>query len=420
MDNLKDKVACVIDFGNYIGVARRLAKDFSKVFYYNPTVINGFPEHNPVDIGRGVNEIIKIYDWEDFFEEIDIFVFPDLYYSGLQELLRRQGKLVFGSGKAQVMETDRGSMKRLQTELNLPINEYREVEGLYELENVLRNTEDKFIKSSLRGDAETFYHTNYALSKEELKSMKHKMGIFDKKEKYIIETPIESMAEIGLDTMIADGMYLEESLGGIELKDTGYYGRMMRYDRLPKQIKNITDKLAPVFQTYGMRGAYSNEVRVDKKGVGYLIDQTLRFPTPPVSLMMIMYENFSEIIWSIASGITPKVKYRYEHGVQLIIRSELGMTDPVALQFPAEYKDYIDIKNLVIDDDGTFYFTPNGVPMKEIGSVCGIGHSLEQALKMAKEISETVKGFDIKINCDCIEDAKNQIKELNKNGIRFL
>lgn len=420
MINLKDKIACVIDFGNNISLAQRISRDFEKVFYFCPYVLNGYPEHNPVDIGRGVNEIIKIYDWEDYFEEIDIFIFPDLYYSGLQELLRRQNKLVFGSGKAQVMETDRGAMKRLQKELGLPINEYEEVEGLYELENRLKVLDDKYIKSGLRGDSETFHHTNYTLSKEELKGMKHRMGIFDKKEKYIIESPIKSIAEVGIDTMTADGMYLDESLTGIELKDVGYYGRMVKYDKLPKQLRLVTDKLAPVFQSYGFRGVYSNEVRIDKKLDGYLIDQTMRMPSPPSSLMMLMYENFSEVLWSIANGIIPKVKYKYEHGVQFIIKSDLALTEPVALQFPIEFKDNIDIKNLVIDDDGTYYYTPNGVPMKEIGSVSACGHTMEQAVKLATEIAESVKGFDIKINTDCIADAKKQISELNKNGIRYL
>lgn len=420
MTKLDDKICCVIDFGNYIKVAQRLAKDFEKVYYYNPTVLNGFPEHNPVDIGRGVPEIVKITDWEDFYEEIDIFVFPDLYYAGLQDLLRRNGKLVFGSGKGQVMETNRGYLKRLQKELGLPTNEYEEIEGLYELENRLRGVEDKYIKSALRGDSETFHHINYTLSKEELKGMKHRMGIFDKKESYIIESPIESIAEIGIDTMCIDGEYLAESLTGIELKDTGYYGKIVRYDKLPKQLKNVTDALAPVFQSFEYRGAYSNEVRIDEDGVGYLIDSTNRFPSPPVTLMLTMYENFSEIIWSVASGIVPIVEYKYQHGVEFIIKSELAMTEPVALQFPIEFKDSINIKNLVIDDDGTFHFTPNGVPMKEIGSVVGVGHSLEQAVKMATEISKTIKGFDLKINTDCIEDAQKQIKELNKNGIKYL
>ncbi|MES1221729.1 MAG: hypothetical protein ABUT20_39895, partial [Bacteroidota bacterium] len=220
---LSGMTVCVLDFGNYIKVAQVLSKTFGRTLYYTPFVINGFPEHDAYDIGRGVNEIIKIRDWCDYFEEIDLFVFPDLYNEGLQEMLRRMGKAVYGSGRAQIMETDRGYMKILQKDIGLPTNGYEEVEGLYELEQRLISVDDKFIKSSLRGETETFHHINYILSKEKLKLMKHKMGIYDKKEKYIIEDPIESIAEIGIDTMTADGMYLEESLTGIEIKDVGFY-----------------------------------------------------------------------------------------------------------------------------------------------------------------------------------------------------
>lgn len=418
--DLKEKTVMIIDFGNYIGVAQRLSKEFGTTYYYCPFVINGFPEHNPVDIGRGVAGIIKIQDFEDYIESVDLFVFPDLYFKGLQKFLKRQGKLVYGSGDAQVMETDRGYMKMLQKELGLPTNEYEEVEGLYNLEERLKVLEDKYIKSSLRGDSETFKHINYTLSKEELKGMKHRMGIFDKKEKYIIESKIESIAEVGIDTDTADGMFLDVSLTGIELKDVGFYGRMLSYNRLPKQIKNVTDKLAPVFESFGYRGPYSNEIRIDKELDGYLIDQTCRMPSPPTSLKLLMYENYGYVLWEIANGRIPKVKYKYEHGVQFIIKSELAKTEPVAIQFPEIYKDHIDIKNLVIDDDGTYYYTPNGVSMCEIGSVSAAGHSIEQAIKLATEISKTVKGFDLCINTDCIEDAQKQIKDLSKNGIRFI
>lgn len=420
MINLKDKTACVIDFGNYIKLAQRISKDFGRVLYYCPFVINGFPEHNPVDIGRGVDGIEKITDWEDYFYEIDIFIFPDLYFSGLQSFLKSQGKLVFGSGKGQIMETDRGWMKNLQKELGLPLNEYEEVEGLYELEEKLKVVEDRYIKSSLRGDSETFHHTNYILSKEELKGMKHRMGIFDKKEKYIIESPIESICELGIDTMTTGGRYLEESLTGIELKDVGYYGRMVKYENLPIQLKSVTDKLSPVFDSYDYRGPYSNEVRIDKNKIGYLIDQTCRFPSPPTSLMLLMYENFSEIIWEISMGRIPKVEYKNEHGVQFIIKSDLAKNEPVAIQFPIEKLDNIDIKNLVVDDDGTYYYTPNGIEMSEIGSVSATGKTMEEAVKNATDIAKSVSGFDIKINTDCIKDAMGQIENLKKHGINYL
>lgn len=420
VSELSVMTACVIDFGNYIKVAQVLSKTFGRVLYYTPFVINGFPEHDSYDIGRGVSEIIKVRDWCDYFEEIDLFVFPDLYNEGLQEMLRRMGKKVYGSGRAQAMETDRGYMKTLQKELDLPTNGYEEVEGLYELEQRLMVLDDKYIKSSLRGETETFHHKNYILSKEKIKLMKHKMGIYDKKEKYIIEDPIESIAEIGIDTMTSDGSYLNESLTGIEIKDVGFYGRIIKYSRLPKQIKMVTDRLSPVFENFGYRGAYSNEIRVDKNLDGYLIDQTCRQPSPPTSLMMIMYENFGEIVWAIANGYIPTVKYKYEHGVQFIMKSELARTEPIAIQFPEIYKDNIDIKNLVVDDDGTCYFTPNGSDMCEVGSISAAAHTMEQAVKLATEISSTIKGFDIKINTECIEDVNIQLRELKKHGISYL
>jgi phosphoribosylamine-glycine ligase len=420
MMNLKDKTVCVCDFGNYIMIARRLSKDFGRTLYFAPSDINGFREHNAFDIGRGVEGIERIHDLEEYEDEVDIFVFPDLYMIGKQESLRRRGKLVFGSGRGQMMETNRGYMKRLQKELGLPLNGYEEVTGVYALEERLKVLEDKYVKSSLRGDNETFHHTNYILSKEELKGMKHRMGIFDKKETYIIEDPIESIAEIGIDTFSCDGMFLNESLTGIELKDVGYYGRMVKYNRLPKQLKEVTDKLSDTFNLYNYRGPYSNEIRIDANKTGYLIDATCRFPQPPTSLMTLIYDNFSEVVWEVASGRIPKVEYSNEHGVQFIIKSELAQTEAVAVQFDKKYLDNIDIKNLVVDDDGTYYYTPNNISMKEIGSVSATGKTMEQAVRLATKIAESVKGFDIKINTDCISDAKKQMDTLNKNGINYL
>lgn len=420
MTDLSKKTACVIDFGNHVKVAQRLSKDFGTVLWWCPFVINGYPEHNPFDIGRGVPGIQKVENWEDYYEQIDIFIFPHIYFSGLQDLLRRQGKLVFGCGGGDRMETNRGEMKRILKMLDLPVNDYEEVEGVYELEELLKRVEDRWVKSSLRGDMETFHHVDYISSVEELKEMKHKMGVYDRKEKYIVESPINAIAEIGIDTMVADGKYLEESFGGIEIKDVGFIGKMMRYDKLPLPLKNITDKLSPMFAAYGYKGAYSNEIRIDEKNVGYLTDQTCRFPIPPTTIILNLYKNFSEVVWTIANGEIPNVKYIYEWGCQFIIRSESGKTKPVAFQFPKEYDDFIDIKNLVVDDYGTYHYTPNGTDMSEIASVCGVGHTMEEAIKMATKIAKSIKGPDLKINYNCIEEAKKQISDLSKNGIKYL
>lgn len=418
--DLSDKTVCILDFGSQIAIAQRLSRDFGRTLYWNPSVINGYEGHEAKDIGRGVPGIIKVKDWEDYREEIDLYVFTDIYLNGLQESLRREGKAVFGSGKCAELEKDRAAFKELLSSLELPVNEYDTATGVYELIEKLKVVEDRYIKSSLRGDMESFHHTNYTLSRMELKRMSHDMGVYDKREKYIIESPIEAIAEIGYDGFCVDGSYPEVTCNGLEIKDVGYVGRMVRYNQLPKQIKESLDKLGPVFMNYGYRGAISTEVRVDKDKVGYFIDPTLRFPEPNTSLILEMYENFSEVVWNVAHGVVPQIKYKFEYGVEFIICSEMAKSMPVAIQFPTEYERFVKIKNLVVDDDGTYYFTKNSMELEQIGAVIGLGHSMEQAVNMATKIASTVKGFDIKINTDCIGDAQKQIKELNKNGIRFI
>lgn len=418
--NLSEKTVLVLDFGNQVAVAQRLSRDFGKVLYYIPSVINGFEDHKSKDIGRGVEGITKITDWEEYKDEIDLFVFTDIYMNGLQERLRIEGKAVFGSGKCAEMEKDRVAFKELLKDLDLPVNEYDSAEGVPELTEKLKSIEDKYIKSRLRGDMETFHHQNFVLSKMELKRMSHDLGVYDKQETYVIESPIDAIGEIGYDGFCIDGSYPEISCNGIEIKDVGYLGKMIRYSNLPKQVTDSLNKLAPIFQSYGYKGALSTEIRIDKDKVGYFIDPTMRFPEPNTSLIMEMYDNFSEIIWDVAHGVIPKIKSKFEWGVELIIKSEMSRTEPVAIQFPEEYSKFIKIKNLVVDVDGVHYFTPNNIELCEIGAVIGFGRTMNEAIKMATEIAETVKGFDIKINTDCIESAKSQISELKNNGIYFL
>ena len=420
MKDLSQYKVLVLDMGNQIAVAERLSRDFGQVDYWNPSVINGFEGHEAKDIGRGVSGINKVTDWEDYKEDYDLFVFTDIYMNGLQESLRREGKIVFGSGKAANMEKDRDGFKQLLMRLGLPVNEYDTAMGVLDLMDKLRYSEDKWIKSSLRGDMETFHHQNFVLSKMELRRMNFDMGVYASREKYIIENPIDILGEVGYDGFCIDGRYPEQTCCGIEIKDVGYVGRMVKYKNLPSQVTDSLDKLSTVFMDYGYRGALSTEVRIDKEKTGYFIDPTFRFPEPPTSLMLEMYDNFAEIIWDVANGIVPKIESKFEYGVEFIIKSECAKTMPAAIQFPEEYKKYIKIKNLVVDEEGVSWFTPNGVPICEIGAVVGMGATMEAAVKMATNIAETVKGFDLKINTDCISDAQKQIKELTKNGIRFI
>lgn len=418
--NLKNKTICVVDFGNQIAVAQRLAKDFGRVIYCMPSVINGYKGHKAVDIGRNVPNIIRVEEYEGYKNEIDIFCFTDIHLGETQEQLRKEGYPVFGSGRFGNLESDRLGFKEMLKELGLPVNNYDVARGINELEDKLKQVDDKYIKSSLRLDMETWKHQNYTLSKMELKEMKSDIGVYENQETYIIEEPIEAIGEIGYDGFCINGMFPTETLCGVEIKDAGYCGTFIKYKDLPKQVTESLDKMSPILRAGNYMGAISTEVRVDKNKVGYFTDVTMRFPEPPTSLMLEIYTNFSEIVWEVANGIVPNVQYKYKWGVELILKSESAKSKPIAIQFPEIYKDFIKIKNLVIDDDGTYYYSFNDVPMAEVGACIGLGNTLKEAIDMAKKISESIKGFDLKINVDSMEDAQKEIDDLRKNNIKFL
>lgn len=421
MIDLKYYSALQYDYGNFFPIAQRLARDFGDMYYWMPKIHDGFPTHKPIDVGRNVPDVISVMEWAEVIEEVDMVLFSDCHEPALQKFFEDVlKKKVFGSRYASQLEHDRQAMKMLMKSLQLPVNQYYVAEGIDELEMLLKEHDNVYVKSALRGDMESWKSQNYTLSKFELQRMRSSLGAYQNKEVYIVEEPIESIAEIGIDTVTVDGMYPEYVMTGIELKDTGFYGRIIRYSDLPHQLKLVTDKLAGVFKDYGYKGWFSDEVIIGGDTQGYLIDPTMRCPSPPTDLALEMITNYSEVIWNTASGVLPKIEFNESHGVQLIIKSDVAKTDPVPLIIPDEFKKYVKIKNLTIDDDGTYYFTPMEIQMCEIGSVVGIGNSMEEALSMAKAIANSIKGFDIKVNTDCIKDAQQQLERLEVNGIPYM
>lgn len=421
MIDLKYYTALQYDYGNFFPIAQRLARDFGETFYWMPYVHDGFPTHKPIDVGRNVPDVMRIREWASIIDEVDLVMFSDCHEPALQMFFEKQlKKKVFGSRYASELEHDRKTMKELMKSLNLPLNKYYVAEGIDELEQLLMEHENVYVKSGLRGDMESWKSINYTLSKGELQRMRNNLGVYQNKPTYIIEEPIDSIAEIGVDLVTVDGMYPEYVLTGIELKDTGFYGRIMRYAELPIQLRLVTDKLSTIFREYGYKGWFSDEVIISGDMEGYLIDPTMRCPSPPTDLALEMITNYPEVIWNTASGVLPKLQFNETHGVQLIIKSEVAKTDPVPLIIPEEFKRFVKIKNLTIDDDGTYYYTPMEVQMCEIGSVVGMGNSMQEALDMAKMIADSIKGFDIKINTDCIKEAEIQLGRLEVNGINYL
>jgi len=415
-NSFRDKVVMVIDYGNFLPVAQRLARDFGKVLYYIPWE-TAFPKYNSYVIGTGIANVQRVYSIYDHINEVDIFVFCDLFFGPMQEWLRSLGKRVFGAGRGEDMEIYRDRMKFLQTDLGLPINEYEVLHGLDSLRNYLKYNDNKFVKTNImRGHFESFRHENYLLSKPLLDELEHSLGIYKEDQVFIVEAPIEAICEIGYDGFVIDGKYPNKTLVGLEIKDCGYCGVVTDYYKLPVQLKKITGALSDTFRSYNYRGSYTNEVRIGVDRKGYLIDQTCRQPEPPTSLQLEIFDNYSEIVWEVAGGNVPVIRNKYKYGVQVIIKSEWAKTEPQAIYFPEQYRDFIKIKNLAILD-GVYYYIPQAVQMAEIGGVIGMGDTLNEAIEQATKIAKEVKGYRLCCNIQSLQECKGLVDGLKRAGL---
>ena len=417
MDKLKDKTVLVFDLsGQYTAIAQRLSRDFGTV-YYCTNWQQSFPKYNTMCVGMNVEGIERVDSIWEVYNEVDLFVFPDLYMGSFQKWLREQGKIVFGSGMGENIELYRDEFFELQEEVGLPVSGYEVIKGITKLRKHLKGKENKWIKTNLvRGMGETFNYKNERLSESRLDEMQHVFGAYKEDAIFLVCDPIDNAIEIGHDTICIDGKHPSKVMVGIEIKDAAYAGCVIPYEKTPDVIKNIDTKMANYFQENNYRGFFSTEVRWNGKK-GYWGDATCRCPQPPNDLQTELYDNFSEIVWKTANGEIPEIKAENKFGCQVIIKSSWATNEPQAVYFPSKYKNNIKLKSLMYKDGVAYYIPIDGFSMEEIGSVVATGKTLKEAIEKVKEIAKTVEGDCISINCDSLDEAQNEVDKLKKFNI---
>src|SRR5580692_8955528 len=108
MKPVQDVVACVVDYGTFISVAEKLAETMKLVYYHSPYE-KEYQDVRDCCIGTGLDQVIRLDDIfdSDILSSVDLFVFPDIGFSGLQRHLKSLGKAVWGNSGADELELDR-------------------------------------------------------------------------------------------------------------------------------------------------------------------------------------------------------------------------------------------------------------------------------------------------------------------------
>jgi hypothetical protein len=84
-----------------------------------------------------------------------------------------------------------------------------------------------------------------------------------------------------------------------------------------------------------------------------------------------------------------------------------------AVDFPVSIRDNVKL-HFLTQIEGRYYYIPQSIEMPEIGAVVATGDSPEQAIKNCIKVAEKVEGYCIKFDFAALEQAKDDMAELQK------
>ena len=134
--------------------------------------------------------------------------------------------------------------------------------------------------------------------------------------------------------------------------------------------------------------------------------------------LMEAYSNWGQIIDEGSQGnlITPKPNGKFI--VQSLIYSDWAKKNWLEISYPDEYSQWVKLRNWCVID-GRNYIIPRQIPLEIVGSVVGIGNSLEEAINKVKKVAKEIECLDKIIKTDDLDTALETIEKAKEYGINF-
>jgi hypothetical protein len=415
MKPASDVVACIVDNGDFVPVARRLALDFKKTYYWSPWD-TAFSKIKDFIVGDGFEEMERVESIWEVKDKCDLFVFTDIGHSGMQNELISQGYPVWGARDADGLESQRGMFLRELSNTNLPIPKYKVVSGTTNLRLFLKDEEDKYLKiSTYRGDFETFHWRDWSQDEGELDQLAVKFGPTKEHIKFYVFDPIETEIEDGSDTWCIDGKYPETIFHGMEAKDKAYIITLQKFDDLPKEVRVVNEEFASILEKFKYRGAFSTEVRITKDGESFFIDPTCRFGSPPCQSQCEMLSNWGEIVWGGANGEVVEPESTSKFGVQALIK--VDRSDWAVMDIPKELDQWVKFSFSCRVND-KICIPPEHEGICEIGWLVAVGDTIDEAIDNLRDNQQLLPSG---VTCEfaSLVDLLKEIHAAEDRGMEF-
>ena len=432
--------AIVYDYGYHTYVADRIAREYGEVFYYKPDWKAFFPTRDKQKVGHGFDSYERILSFWDYKDKADVIIFPGLYDADLQESLRKQGHLVYGSGRSECTEIDKWLFAHILMSgtgeedeellksyglegitVNLPIIPTTKIVGLDNLRAYLKGKEDLYITPRFtrdRGDMETEHFEDEEKFKTVLRAISYDCEYEEEDKEFIVRPKVESPCESGYDEYQIDGQSSPYLTCGNEYKDESYICRVMRLEDLPEPLDKVRRAMAQVYKRLGYRGNHSTEVRFDEEGTGLFIDDSCRIGQPPGEIWSELWEEYGANMYQVAEGNLPDMKPVAKWAAMVNVHSPwLGSGNWCPVSYPKEVAQWVKLRNNTIIG-GREYCLPFDKEAT-LGAVIGLGNTQDEAIEKCLENLEEFWAHKMFAKEESFEKAKEAMRAGKRFGLNI-
>lgn len=412
-----DLTVTLVDSGLFTELAERFAREFTTVNSHVPWAAE-FPTINDRSVGSGLPKVNWIEDpyIDKVFTATDIYVFPDIFRAGDQQLLERAGKKVWGSRTGDELETKRVWFRGLQEELGMPIPKGQVVRGYSKLVEYLQEHDEHcFIKttSKIRGSMET--HEFFDMEQEEywLLDLKVKLGAGREHVLFLVEEPINTPFETGLDSYCIRGKVPKTPMQGIEVKGDLILCSAQTSSPTPRPLDEALDLLRPQLE----ERAYCNFLSAEFRGK-ILTDFCARAPNPGIGCEMEMISNLGEIIVAGVEGELVEPEFEAEFGIQAAVFHKHPADMWKQFRIPEELRRWLKLMEYCKVGD-LYQIIPRPPHGEKIGWLVGTGDTIEEAAQHLQDNAKQLEGYPFEIKLEALEEALTQAHSMEEQGFEF-
>lgn len=416
MTDFSNTTFCVVDNRWFLQLALKLPESGARVLYYSPYE-EDLPHIDLGVVGDGYENVERCNDYWKVKNEVDCFVFPDLFHSGAQLELESQGYPVWGSRNGEAYELSREKFLGALKELGLPIAPHERVVGLTALKQALLERDAPcWVKiSKWRGTLETTRVNSFEQAQPLFALIETRFGPLAELVPFFVFEPIESIVELGGDFYCVDGRVPAHPLHGIEKKGRGYIGTFQDYHELPEPVQETMNAFLPLLAKERYRNFLSMEILQTEEGKWFPIDPCCRAPNPALGSQLELYGNLPEIILAGAQGEFVEPEPLHQFSVECALTVKEGNQWNV-FDIPPAARQWCKIpKSCAVDR--LVCATPRNY--NSVGMLVGVGDSVKEAIQHAQATAKLIENTPMEVEISDLAKVLSQIESEEKAGIEF-